>query len=180
MYDLFTKNTTQIWCEVDQRKICNLTSISMMVLDNHIYGQYGVEYAIKFGIVTEDEYPYTAVGGDCQINNPTTDGFYPKAYIKLQQTSEDLKSSLNFSPVTVSVDASNWSSYQSGVFDNCGETTEQQLNHAVITVGYDTDGNWIIRNSWSTSWGEDGYMRLAAAFVCEVFENFQNQNKKVT
>ncbi|EAR95553.1 papain family cysteine protease (macronuclear) [Tetrahymena thermophila SB210] len=128
----------------------------------------GVEYAIKFGIVTEDQYPYTAVGGDCQITDPTSDGFYPKSYKKLQQTADDLKSGLNFSPVTVSVDASNWSSYESGIFDNCGETTEQQLNHAVIAVGYDTDGNWIIRNSWSTSWGEDGYMRLAAGNTCGV------------
>ncbi|KAL4508157.1 hypothetical protein ABPG72_021530 [Tetrahymena utriculariae] len=132
------------------------------------FQQDGVEYVIKFGIVTEDEYPYTAVGGDCQITDPTSDGFYPKSERKLQKTVDDLKSGLNFSPVTVSVETSNWSSYESGIFDNCGETTEQQLNHALIVVDYDNDGNWIIRNSWSTSWGEDGYLRLAAGNTCGV------------
>merc|ERR1712228_827858 len=35
-------------------------------------------------------------------------------------------------------------------------------NHAVINVGYDkTEGYWLIRNSWSTSWGESGHIRMA-------------------
>jgi len=55
--------------------------------------------------------------------------------------------------------------YKSGVFDGtCG----RKLDHAVNLVGYATvagDGSngdyWILRNSWGTKWGEDGYMRLA-------------------
>merc|ERR1711988_2073078 len=37
-----------------------------------------------------------------------------------------------------------------------------QINHAVIAVGYGTDGvdYFKIRNSWGTSWGESGYIRL--------------------
>jgi cathepsin L len=62
-------------------------------------------------------------------------------------------------PVSICVDASNWSLYKSGVFSNCGSTN---LNHAVTLVGYQTDGVWIVRNSWGTSWGETGFMRVAA------------------
>ena len=51
-------------------------------------------------------------------------------------------------PVAVTVDASNWSSYKSGVFSNCGAN----INHAVNAVGY-TGAYWIIRNSWGTGWG---------------------------
>ena len=50
-------------------------------------------------------------------------------------------------PVSVCVDATNWSFYSTGVFDNCGE----RLNHAVLLVGYvdDLKGKyWIVKNSW--------------------------------
>lgn len=51
--------------------------------------------------------------------------------------------------------------YKKGVFStNCGTN----LDHAVILVGYgyEKDGHkyYIIRNSWGTSWGEDGYIRI--------------------
>ena len=53
-------------------------------------------------------------------------------------------------------DASNWSSYRSGVFSNCGT----RLNHGITLTGI-TDGNWKIKNSWGGSWGESGFIRLA-------------------
>lgn len=42
------------------------------------------------------------------------------------------------------------------------------MNHAVLAVGYDAYGNWIIKNSWGTYWGESGYMRLAPGDTCGV------------
>lgn len=48
--------------------------------------------------------------------------------------------------------------YTSGVF-----TTRQKgtVNHAIVLVGWDdSQGYWILRNSWGTSWGESGYMRI--------------------
>jgi cathepsin L len=40
-------------------------------------------------------------------------------------------------------------------------------NHAVLLVGYGTDAAsgknyWLVKNSWSTDWGENGYFRMAA------------------
>merc|ERR1712001_628901 len=61
-------------------------------------------------------------------------------------------------PVNVGVYASTWSHYSGGIFD---ESCNGGINHAVLGVGYDTnEGYWIIKNSWGTSWGEEGYIRL--------------------
>jgi len=50
-------------------------------------------------------------------------------------------------------------------------------NHAIALIGWDDNGDpenegyWILRNSWGTSWGESGYMRIkyrSAIVSCEV------------
>jgi C1A family cysteine protease len=71
-------------------------------------------------------------------------------------------------PVSVCVDASNWSAYKSGVFKNCGTTN---LNHAVTAVGYEADGTWIIRNSWGASWGDQGHIRLSTGNTCGILNH---------
>lgn len=53
--------------------------------------------------------------------------------------------------------------YTSGVLNTkqCGT----QLDHAVAVVGWGTDpvgGDfWWVRNSWGTSWGDQGYIKIA-------------------
>ena len=52
--------------------------------------------------------------------------------------------------------------YKGGIYtNNCGNV----LNHAVLIIGYGTDpasglDYWLIKNSWGTSWGENGYARF--------------------
>jgi len=71
-------------------------------------------------------------------------------------------------PIAVSVDASTWHSYESGVFNGCSYTENIDVNHAVVLVGYGTDDKlgdfWLIRNSWGTGYGENGYIRLAREY----------------
>jgi len=74
-----------------------------------------------------------------------------------------LKSTIAAGPVSICVDASNWSAYKSGVFSNCGATN---LNHAVLLVGYNDSGAWIVKNSWGASWGTSGFITLAAGNTC--------------
>merc|ERR1712048_1117075 len=62
------------------------------------------------------------------------------------------------SPMSVCVDAELWQTYQGGVItasSGCGT----QIDHAVQATGYNAEGNyWIIRNSWGSSWGENGFV----------------------
>lgn len=65
-------------------------------------------------------------------------------------------------PVSVGIDASYLASYSSGIYSD-SLCSPYGLNHGVLVVGYGSEnGNdyWIIKNSWGTSWGEQGYFRL--------------------
>jgi C1A family cysteine protease len=66
-------------------------------------------------------------------------------------------------PIAVTVDATNWSKYSSGIFSNCATG----INHAVLLVG-SVSGNWKIKNSWGANWGEQGYIRLKGGNTCGV------------
>lgn len=67
-------------------------------------------------------------------------------------------------PISIGVDASEWHSYDKGVFNGCNQQNPD-VNHAVVLMGYGTDEEtgqsyWLVRNSWSPVWGEHGYIRL--------------------
>lgn len=77
-----------------------------------------------------------------------------------------LRALVESGPVAVSVSASSWANYESGIFDDCGK--DAIIDHAVTLVGYGkqkaADGSdvkyWLIQNSWGESWGENGRIRL--------------------
>jgi C1A family cysteine protease len=59
-------------------------------------------------------------------------------------------------------------SYSSGVYSGCPDfaTSYSNINHAVVIIGYDASGNWIIKNQWGTSWGESGFATISRANNC--------------
>lgn len=65
-------------------------------------------------------------------------------------------------PISVTVAAEPWQSYAGGIFDGCssGGSIGADLDHGVQAVGY-TPEYWIVRNSWGTDWGDDGYIMLS-------------------
>jgi len=68
---------------------------------------------------------------------------------------------IRLGPMVVSVDASSWQMYVSGVLSaaQCGTN----IDHSVQVVGFDVESTppyWLLRNSWSEEWGENGYIRI--------------------
>lgn len=71
-----------------------------------------------------------------------------------------MKNAVAKTTISIGVDASQWSYYSGGIYDGyCGT----QPDHGVTCVGYGGSGTgmyWIVKNSWNTWWGENGYIKL--------------------
>ena len=68
-------------------------------------------------------------------------------------------------PASICVNAGKWQNYKTGVLTSkkCGSHASSALDHCVQLVGMDLSAStpyWKVRNSWGTSWGEDGFIRL--------------------
>jgi C1A family cysteine protease len=101
------------------------------------------------------DYPYTAKNGQCK--KTCTPQAKVNGVVDIRGEDALVKSITNL-PTTVAVDAGGraWQQYKGGVFDTtCGK----QLNHAILAVGY-TDQYYIVKNSWGTAWGDQGYIYM--------------------
>ena len=152
-------------------------SESQLVDCSAAYGNHGcngglMDNAFKFvkakGIVHEDEYPYVAKVNKCKI---ATGPFKISGYTDVKSCTA-LANAITGRPVSVAVDASNWSPYKSGIFNNC----KTQLNHGVTLVGV-KDGNWWVKNSWGASWGESGFIRVKTGNTCGICNAASYPNK---
>lgn len=119
------------------------------------------------GLCTEADYPYvsgtTKTAGTCDKRCTNVAGSDIVKYVDVQKASDfAMMTALAQQPVSVAIEADQreFQLYKSGVFTgSCGTT----LDHGVLAVGYGSDASvdyYIIKNSWSSSWGENGYIRL--------------------
>jgi C1A family cysteine protease len=131
-----------------------------------------MDNAFKFvkdnGITNEKDYPYKAVKQTCSIK---TGAFKISGFTDIKNCN-DLATGLAGRPISVAVDATNWSPYKSGVFNNC----KTSLNHGVLLVGL-TDQYWLVKNSWGPAWGEKGFVRLARGNTCGICNVASYPNK---
>lgn len=118
------------------------------------------------GIDSAKAYPYEGRDGKCRFKKDAVAMKAVGSAIIGPNDEELLKAVVaHYGPVSVAIAATDrLQDYESGVFDDpgCGE----DLNHGVLVVGYGTDSNngkdfWIVKNSWSSKWGEKGYVRMA-------------------
>jgi KDEL-tailed cysteine endopeptidase len=119
------------------------------------------DYAIDTGMCTEDDYSYDAERGTCQSCDE--DYFIKSCYDVTPNDQVALKEAVAFTPVSIAIQADTryFQFYTSGILDSdqCGTT----LDHGVLIVGYgEEDGTpyWLVKNSWGSSWGDNGYVKI--------------------
>jgi len=140
------------------------------------YGNYGcnggdmppaLHYIEDHGIIASSDYPYRAVDQSCKESQHQP-AVKISGYAETPRGDENaLQAALERQPVAVSVQADrpSFRFYSGGVLDDpaCGT----YLNHGIAAVGFDASPSaagvkphYIVRNSWGTTWGENGYVRM--------------------
>ncbi|XP_018601740.2 cathepsin O [Scleropages formosus] len=115
-------------------------------------------------LVHESEYPFKAATGVCHLFPLTHFGVSVKDFAAFDFSGLEevmMQKLVEWGPLVVTVDAMSWQDYLGGVIQH--HCSSHQANHAVLIIGYDTTGEvpyWIVRNSWGTSWGNQGYVYI--------------------
>jgi len=129
--------------------------------------QYAFEYVIRNGgIDTESSYPYQCSGPLKCRYTAAHRGATIASYSEVPSGSEsDLQAAVHSRPVSVGIDASlsSFQFYKSGVYyePSC---SAKDIDHGVLAIGWGVSGRsdyWLVKNSWGTSWGIDGYVWMA-------------------
>ncbi|KAL7874278.1 hypothetical protein SRHO_G00052480 [Serrasalmus rhombeus] len=130
------------------------------------YMSQAFQYVIdNGGIDSEEYYPYIGVDGECHYDPSHRAANCSNYSFVSQGDEEDLKRAVaNIGPVSVAIDATRpqFIMYRSGVYNDPSCT--QKVNHGVLAVGYGTlngQDYWLVKNSWGTSFGDGGYIRMA-------------------
>jgi len=108
---------------------------------------------------SESCYPYTAQDGTCASAQCTPVNKISST-TSISQSESAIYTALQTSPLSICCDASAWQNYQGGILtaSQCGDN----VDHAIQLTGYSSSqgGYWIVRNSWGSDWGVNGFIWL--------------------
>jgi len=118
------------------------------------------------GIDTESSYPYEGEEDVCRYN-PKWKGASDIGFVDIESGNElKLKEAVaTQGPCAIAIDAGHESFqfYSHGIYHD-NHCSPDRLDHGVLLVGYgEENGNkyWLIKNSWSAKWGDNGYIKIA-------------------
>lgn len=123
----------------------------------------GLEYAEDVGVTDEVCFPYQPQNMPC--NNRCSD--WQSRLTKINKytahaTMQARKEAIaNSGPVVAGMRVyDDFFAYSSGIYERTQGSSNVGL-HCVCVVGYnDNDRYWIVKNSWGSNWGENGYVRI--------------------
>ena len=129
-----------------------------------------MEYIVEHGgIDTEKSYPYVGEKGECKASKGKV-GATLANFSYVSDDEEQIAAALvKYGPLSIGINAAWMQSYLGGVA--CPWLCDAEaLDHGVLIVGYYSSGFspvrwsqepfWVIKNSWSSAWGESGYYRV--------------------
>jgi len=127
-----------------------------------------MNYVAQHGQVTESEYPYTSghgTDGSCQSGKGTPSAYVSTVHTVQSRSASQLMAAISQGPVSVTVEADKiaFQGYTGGILNTAACGTN--LDHAITAVGYgnkDGQNYYIVRNSWGPTWGDAGYINIAA------------------
>jgi hypothetical protein len=115
------------------------------------------------GLVEESTYPYKGVMGRCDYDtNAYRPGKISNWYGTVPSETSFMQLLKKYGPMPIAIDATKWKTYKKGVIERGCWTGSR--NHAVLLTGWGVNDRgvkfWNIRNSWDTTWGENGFIRI--------------------
>jgi len=126
-------------------------------------GYIDFEYIKENGIETGIDYPYTGVAGNCAYNPADVVYYVTGSYDVPVNDSMQLAAAVAQQPVSIYLNGASYlfQTYTGGIVTSpqCGTDS----SHAVLIVGYANNGTtdyWIVKNSWGTDFGLDGYIYI--------------------
>ncbi|XP_066917650.1 dipeptidyl peptidase 1-like isoform X1 [Clytia hemisphaerica] len=134
------------------------------------------KFAQDYGVVMESDYPYTGEQTTCENWNIGSDRIHVSDYGYVGGFYGGCNEALmglalvKVGPIVVSFNVTqDFFHYKSGIYQRPQVPTDLSFNpfevnnHVVVVVGYGMEDGvryWIVKNSWGTEWGEDGYFRI--------------------
>jgi len=122
------------------------------------------DYVMKNkGIECEGDYPYKAADGTCKADPKKPVCGTCSGHTDVATTETALQAAASGRVISIAIAAEqDFMFYSKGIYDSTTCPTDaDHLNHGVAVVGFDSSaGYWTVRNSWGSSWGEAGYIRM--------------------
>lgn len=153
----------------------NLVSLSEQNLVDCSSSNHGCEggwpslamgYIKQNGVDTEDFYGYVGIDEQCNYNISHVGSFVNNTVLIPRNMSDLYHAIGTVGPISIAIDAEDdFQFYKDGIYSSTMCNSDfYSLNHAVLAVGYSNFNGTnfiIVKNSWGSSWGMDGYIYMS-------------------
>jgi C1A family cysteine protease len=116
----------------------------------------------NMGLELESDYSYHAEDGACKAQQ-SLEKVFVSSYVQISQNEDNIATALmKYGPLSIGINATPMQFYMGGISDP-SFCNPEALDHGVAIVAFGAEGGkkfWVIKNSWGTGWGEEGYYRI--------------------